>query len=170
MKTLFDISQELLLLELQLEEAEGEMNDALEDWFDQLNEERDQKLDNYAALIKELEARSNARKTEAQRLRELADIDAKKAERLKTRLKEFFINTNLQKIETDRFKLGIRKNGGVIPLVFEEHLEVAQLPDAYRIDTVSHKANSEAIRAALDSGENLPFVKYGERGVSLSIK
>ena len=170
MKTLFDISQELLLLELQLEEAEGEMNDALEEWFDQLNEEKEQKLDNYAALIRELEARSYARTEEAKRLKELADADKKKAERLKARLKAFFMDTQLQKIETDRFKLSIRKNGGVTPLIFDEHLEVAALPDAYRVDTVIHKANTEAIRSALDNGEELPFVKYGERGTSLSIK
>jgi len=41
-------------------------------WFEQLGEERDRKLDAYAALITEMTARAAMRKAELQRLQELA--------------------------------------------------------------------------------------------------
>jgi hypothetical protein len=54
-----------------------------------LADERDRKLDNYCALMRELEQRAAVREAEAQRLLKLAEIDLNSVKRLKQRLKSF---------------------------------------------------------------------------------
>ncbi|HAX77623.1 MAG TPA: hypothetical protein DCY88_17755, partial [Cyanobacteria bacterium UBA11372] len=67
-RTLFSISAEIgeltaLLDEIEDNDREGEQ--LITSWLEQLGEERDRKLDNYAALISELQARAAVRKAEA---------------------------------------------------------------------------------------------------------
>jgi len=66
-------------------------------WFEQLGEERDRKLDAYAALITKMTARAAMRK---QRLQELASSNENQARLLKDRLKWFFETHGLKTIET----------------------------------------------------------------------
>ena len=63
-------------------------------------------------------------------------------------------------------KAKIQKNGGMLPLILSEAPE--RLPEAFR--RVSYEADNEAIRKALDEGQELDFASYGERGESLRIK
>lgn len=170
-RTLFAISDDLLALDALLEELGGDVTEettaaAIDDWLGTLGAERDQKLDNYAALIREIEARAEARKTEAHRLAELVRIDTNRAAVLKARLKNFFIVHDLKPIETARFKLSLVNNGGVLPLVVD--LPADDLPEAFQ--RVKLEVDNDAIRSALDEGEVLPFARYGERGKSLRIK
>lgn len=70
-KTLFEISEELLGLDALLDDAEGDdegQQAILEGYLGTLEQDLEQKLDNYCALIAELEARAAARKTEADRM------------------------------------------------------------------------------------------------------
>jgi Siphovirus Gp157 len=175
MKTLLDISTDLLELQQtleSLEDAPEEQAAEVADWFAALeqttHEERDRKLDNYCALIAELEARAAARKVEAKRLSDRAKVDENKAKSLKSRLHEFFETHQLKTVETVRYRLSLVSNGGQLPIVLDESYSVAQMPEPFV--QVSHSPNMDAIRQALQAGEVLEFARLGERGKSIRIK
>ncbi|MFB2979691.1 siphovirus Gp157 family protein [Microseira sp. BLCC-F43] len=170
-RTLFSISAEIgeltaLLDEIEDNDSEGEQ--LITSWLEQLGEERDRKLDNYAALISELQARAAVRKAEAKRLSDLAAKDEKKAEMLKERLKYFFEVNKLKTIDTARYKLTLAKNGGKAPLIVDESVSPTSLPEKFQ--KISVDLDKAAIRSALEAGESLDFAHLGDRGSSLRIK
>lgn len=169
-RSLFNISEDLEKLNEILDEAsdDTQQQELLSQWFAQLGEERDRKLDAYAALIAEMLARAEVRKTEAKRLTELAAADEQRARLLKERLKWFFETHHLKTVETARYRLSITKNGGKAPLILKAGIAPQQLPQ--RFQTVSVEPNTSAIRAALEAGEDLDFATLGDRGTSLRIK
>jgi hypothetical protein len=125
MATLWNISSDLLDIEALLTESEGEIADdeageALAAWFDQLIEDRDNKIDNYCRLITSITARANARAAEASRLDALTTTDQLAVERLKTALKTFMERHDLKKLETPLHKLTVAANGGRLPLIIPE--------------------------------------------------
>ncbi len=63
-RTLFNISDDLEKLSELLDECgdDTEQQEIIDQWFKQLGNERDRKLDNYAALITEMLSRAVARK------------------------------------------------------------------------------------------------------------
>lgn len=169
-RTLFNISEDLEKLNDLLDETgdDAQQQQLINDWLEHLGEERDRKLDNYSAMIAEMTSRAAARKGEAQRLMELASADEKRARLLKDRLKLFFENHGLKTVQTTRYKLSLAKNGGKAPLIIDDSVPVAQLPE--RFQKVSIDPNTVAIREALENGEHLDFAQLGERGTSLRIK
>jgi hypothetical protein len=172
-RTLFAISDDMLALDELLDEMGGDVSDeeteaAINNWFENLGEERDKKLDNYAAFIRELEARIEARKSEAQRLAALVITDTNRMLALKRRLKWFFEYHDLSPIQTARFRLSLAGNGGKAPLILDPDLTPDSLPEEYR--KVSVTPDTDKIRAALDAGAELDFARLGERGKSIRIK
>lgn len=170
MSTLFELSDEILNVEQMLESLDGENEDmvaVIDEYLAGIRGDLNQKLDNYAAFIRELEARSAARKDEADRLASRAKVDYNKAVRLKDCLRWYFLTHDVKSIETPRFRLTLAANGGKLPILLT--LPVEELPSQYVIETVSHKANTDAIRAALEGGAEIPGVEFGERGTSLRI-
>jgi hypothetical protein len=174
-KSLFEISEELLALDNVLESLEGKDEDQVAEilkWFEQLAtdtlEARDRKLDNYAAFIADLEARAAIRKEEAKRLQQLAKIDENKAKRLREKLKVFFEQQNYTKLETPRYKFSLASSGGKIPLMFDDSYSPSDLPAQFTKSTI--EPDMDAIRAALESGETLPFASLGERSKQLRIR
>lgn len=170
MRTLFSISDDLLKLNELLDECEGDAQQQklINQWLEALGEERDAKLDNYSALIVELQARAEVRKAEAKRLMELVAADENRAKLLKERLKLFFETHGLKSVETSRYKLNLAKNGGKAPLILDESVPMTQLPEQFQ--RVSIEADTKAIREALEAGQELPFAHLGDRGSSLRIK
>lgn len=175
MVTLLEISKDLITLQHSLDDLEGmpeQQAEELYEWFAELSEEkeaeRDRKLDNYAALIGELEARSEARKIEAKRMSDRAKADENRAKSLKAMLQQFFECHELKTLETPRYRLTLANNGGKLPLIVDEDFSVAAMPDD--LIKVSITPDNEAIRTALEAGEALEFARFGERGRSLRIK
>jgi hypothetical protein len=169
LRSLLDISTDLYDLADQIKELDGNDEAQAETvlaWFESLGAERDQKLDNYAAYISELEARASTRKAEAKRLSDRARIDENRAQFLKEKLRTFFESHNLRSIETPRYRLTLAKNGGKAPLIID--CPSTQLPESFQRQVI--EADTEAIRAALDAGESLPFARLGNRGSSIRIK
>jgi hypothetical protein len=172
-RSLFAISDDLLALDNILDDLGGDVSDEqvesiIAEWFENLGEERDRKLDNYAAFIRELEARAEARKVEAHRLAALVTIDTNRILALKRRLKWFFEYHNLPPIQTARFRLSLAGNGGKLPLLLDPDLTADSLPEEFR--KVSVTPDPDKIRAALESGAQLDFARLGERGKSIRIK
>jgi hypothetical protein len=134
MPTLYDISTALRELEAKLLDNAGEIPDeAFEACLDAAADQRDQKLDGYCALIRELEERANARSNEANRLQQLAAADQQAAERLRSRLKWFFERHQLPKVETMHFRISLQNNGGVLPLHIPQawETEPASAPEVF---------------------------------------
>jgi Siphovirus Gp157 len=167
-RSLFQISDDIQYMNAVLDDLDdSQQQQLISEWLETLAEERDRKLDNYATLIAELEARAEIRKKEAKRLNDLAAADENRAKLLKDRLKLFFETHHLKKIETDRFRLSMVKHGGKTPLILDESVVASQLPE--RFQKVNIKPDTEAIRQALEAGEELDFAKLGERGASIRI-
>lgn len=79
-RTLFDITDDLLALEELLSEVGGDVTDeqaeeAITEWFEELGEDRNSKLDGYVTLIAEFDARAEMRRREAARLQQRASVD-----------------------------------------------------------------------------------------------
>ena len=169
-RTLFDISKDLVSFYDHLEALGGdittpEAEQAIDAWFERLSHERDDKLDNYAALIRELDARAKARKEEAQRLKERARRDEEHAAYLKQRLLLFFEEHHLKTVETRRYRLTLQRSGGKAPVVLKADPD--QFPTEFQRWKVS--ANLDAIRDALEQGADLDFAELGERRHHLRI-
>lgn len=186
-QTLFDIGAELDAIyeaydRLEGDEAEVYLKAALEAYFDQVGERLNDKLDGYCNLIKSAEAKAKIREDEAKRLKGLADTDRNFAQRLKDRLKYWLEVTGNTKVETPYHKIAVQANGGAVPLIWiasgldGEPVEVRDpgpdwvntLPQEYvkQVPTI----DNEAIRKSLESGEELPFAKLGDRGFHLRIR
>jgi len=183
-QSLFEIGQELEQIfdayeQLSGEEADSYIASALEQYFEKLGTDLNAKLDGYCGLIKTFEAKAKIRKEEAQRLMGLAATDENNAKRLKKRLQDWMELTGNQKLETPFHKIWTQANGGLAPLQFfvsgpdGEPVQVPSidpmlLPEEFvRIERCT---DTHAIREALESGKELHWAKFGDRGTSLRIK
>lgn len=175
MRGLFEISEDLHFLEDFLTETGGDITEEgleaeIDKWLGDLGAERDTKIDNYCALIKQFEATAEARKVEAARIANLASIDANAAARLKARLHEFFKIHKIEKLETLRFKLARQKNGGQLAIIIDQELldDPVKIPEEYR--RTEYFPRRDEIDQALKAGTELGWAKYGERGEHLRIR
>lgn len=172
-KTLYDISREYSELEELLSGVEGELSaeqqTGINEFLSGLDKDRDKKIDAYCGLIRDLEARSEARKKEADRFDRLARFDTNKAARLKWALLNFMRTRDLERIETARFRLRRAANAApkvIVGKYFEDHPE--ELEERFR--TVTFKPNLKEIGQALKDGEKLDCASFGERGENLRIE
>lgn len=145
----------------------GEFADALREHTDALTEAFDAKADDYAALIRTAEARAEARKTEADRMRRLSQDDDALANRLRSALLESMKRLNISRTNTARFRISVATNGGAVPVIIPDETAI---PDQYRVPRMSFSVDREALRAALERGENVEGASLGVRGIRLNIK
>jgi hypothetical protein len=167
--SLYEISSELQSL-IDLADSGGtdaEMDAAIAEHRGAIVEAFDAKADGYAALIRTCEARSDARRAEAKRMAALADSDEGLADRLRIALRDAMTSTGRTKVETARFRLAVRANGGKAPLLIADE---SALPGQYVVPVISTKIDKEGIRAALEAGQAVPGASIGERGSRLDIK
>lgn len=172
MATLLEISEDLLALEILIDDCtkdDGELDTTvatpLDEWFAQLMDDRDRKLDNYGALVREKLLRVKARKEEVERLSARIRADENQAKYLKQRMLEFFDRHNIKKLDTKRFKFSARGNGGLEPLDRPE--DATTLPKEYQKIIV--EADTDAIRKAIVSGVEVPGCSLKPRGRHLQI-
>lgn len=173
MPTLFELSDEALALESLLYESGGELPDEeteriIDNWLNEARDNRNAKLDSYASLIRELDARGQARKAEAMRLKQRSDADLRLVEKLKDRLLLFFERLGFKTVETGRFRLTRAQNGGKAPLIIT--IDAVNLPAELRHELTTYTANRDAIRAALESGTPVEGAEIGECGFHMLIK
>ena len=141
-----DVDEQMILD--TLEGIEGEIED---------------KADNYAKIIKELEAKQNARKEEAKRLTESAKVFENRVKALKSNLFNAMKQTGKTKFATDLFTFNIVKNGGLQKITIE-----GEVPEEYTKTIV--ETDTDKIREALEEGKELAFAHLEPRGESLRIK
>lgn len=168
MRTLFEITGDLLALDELLFESGGditgvEVSQAVDDWFSELDGDLTNKVDNYCSLIKEIELRASNRKHEEDRMRSLRKSDENAVKGLKRRMQEALDALGKKRIDTDLFRVTVAKNGGKQPMELDE----SAITDDYK--KVVYVPDKDAIRSALEGGVELPFAELKERGRSLRI-
>lgn len=175
MPTLFQIADEIGALHDLLTECGGELADdqaeaAIDQWLAETDADLFKKVDGYCGLIREFEARSEAREIEAKRLMALAGADGNQAKRLKARLKDFLEICGLSKLQTEHFKLAIQANGGALPLIVPPQWEAepASAPESFH--KIEVKLDRDAIREAIRNDEETHGACLGERGNHLRIR
>jgi len=160
-------------LDALLVEVEGDVTDprvleAVTAWFAELDADLKGKVDNYAALITTMEARSEVRAKEAERLARRAKADAASAQFLKDRLRTELEARGTQKVETDRYRVSVVENGGKLPLIIDQ---ASLIPDGFlRVIPEQHVPDKDVIRCTLERGQAVPGAHLGERGKRLSIR
>jgi hypothetical protein len=171
MPTLLDIIDDARALEELLDELEGNVTgqeNAVQAFLDETGDALTAKVDAYAGLIRQIEAFAATRKAEAKRMAELAKSDENRVKWLKERLLLAMDVMGETRIDGDRHRVSIAKNGGKVPVVVPD--DVNALPDAFVRTVVRRDADKDAIREALERGVVVPGCRLGERGRRVSIK
>ena len=168
--SLYAIKAEMLsLMEAFGEHGPGsaEAEAAIKEHAAALSEQFDAKADDYAALIRVCETRAEARRGEAEWMYALASSDEALASRLRESLLKAMSETGRTKVETPRFNLSIKRNGGMVPLKI---VNDADIPVEFRVPKVTTVLDRDGIRRALESGIAVPGAELGERGFRLDLK
>lgn len=163
-QTLIDIGNAFAAIAATLEDLDGgelapEAAAAIDAFFADMGPTRDAKLDAYVAAIRAHELRASVRREERDRLDKLVKADENVSARLKERLKWFLETTGEKRIDTARYKIALRVNGGKAPLEIDEG---AALPPQYIV--MEPRPNKEAIREALAAGEHIDGCRMLPRG------
>jgi len=144
---LYEITQEALYLStlLETEELTPELEQALI-----INQnELQAKAVNYAKVIANYQAESDAIDQEIKRLKAMKDSREKKIEWLKESVKKAMLVSGIEKVESPLFKLAVRRSEAV-----EVDL-VEALPNAYQNVKNVVTADKVAIKEAIKRGENV---------------
>ena len=169
MRGLLEITDDLQALDDLLEDVGGDIT-GCEDYVDRLMSELDSemstKVDNYAAFITSLKARSEIRKKEADRLSKRAKVDAESAKWLGLKLKHELERRGIKTLDTDRYKVGVVKNGGKQPL----DIHGTPTGDYMKEVPATWVVDKDRIREALEAGKELDFAILMDRGTRISIR
>lgn len=128
-----------------------------------LDEEIESKVENYAKVIRNLEAENTAYKTEEERLKKKRDSNSKKIEWLKDHAQEAMEITGKTKIKGELFTLSIQNTKASV--VVDE----AKLPEKYWTKKVTEAPNKKELYDLLKAGEEIEGATLQENR-SLRIK
>jgi len=173
--TLIELTAELSQLDHLLDTIDsGNIPVELQTAVDELLVQREQtheqlleKIDNYAALIQSRAYWAATRKAELERLSKLIESDQKAIDFLKGRLKTHLEGSEQRQIRTKRFNIAICQNGGKAPLRLD-NTPPEQMPERFQRKQI--EPDREAIRQALEVGEELSFASFAERDTHLRIR
>ena len=165
MAKLYEIVAELQDFVTQNEGLEDEQ--AYRDTLEGLQGELNDKVSQWARCIKNLEGERDAIKEEADRLAKRAKTIDNQVTHMKDTLLMFLKAAGRDKAGDAVIKASIAKNGGKAPLIVD-YINAEDLPQEFQKVTIS--ANNEAIREALENGEQLEWARIGERGEHINIK
>ena len=158
---LYEITQEAqyLAVLLETEELTPELEEALIINQDQLQA----KAVNYAKVIANYQAESDAIDQEIKRLKAMKESRDKKVEWLKESVKKAMLVSGIEKVESPLFKLSVRRSEAV-----EVDL-VEALPNAFQNVKNVVTADKVAIKEAIKRGENITGARLIEN-FNLQIK
>lgn len=149
------------------------------------------KADSIGFAVKEYEARAEARKAEAERMRASADRDAETAKRIKAMVLEVMQEFGEKKLPGRLFTITRQGNGGLSPLLIAQpdlipdRLKMVMVKmslDAWQhmrkffegaqvaCEVSAPEPNGSAIRGILERGEGVPGARIGDRGEHVRIR
>ena len=159
--TLYEIAQEMASL---IDQETGELKDY--EAFEALQMARDEKIDNMAKWILDLEAEAKMVKERADELAKRAQNAKKKAERLREFLQEYLGG---EKRKTADYTIGYRRTEAVE--ITDEDRAIAWLMDNDE-DALTYqnpKISKTAVKEILKSGREVPGAELVERQ-SMSVR
>ena len=166
MSKLYELTSDLLTLQEMLEENVDEQ--VLIDTLEGVQGEYELKLESYCKVIKNLEADIEALKNEAKRLTDKRKVLENNVDRLKKAMFDSMKLTGTEKVKGALFTVAIQRNGGKLPVIYSDNVDLSKLPD--ELVKVVESPNLDAIREWLESGNAVTGFTLGERGESLRIK
>lgn len=137
-----------------LDEETGEFDKAR---FDEMQLERDEKLEKLILYYKDLTAESTAVKAESIKLKERADSIAKKAENIKAFVSSFLDG---EKFKTSRCTVGWRKTYAV---TISDELNADDLADRFKTVKIEVKPNKTELKEYLKNGGVIDGVTLEEK-------
>lgn len=167
MGTLYKINSLLL----QAIEANEEVEGAYTDTIEALQLEFNEKIDNLACYIKNINAEVEAMKYEEKALAERRKAKEKKVNRLVGYMKECLKSQNISKLDTPRNLVSIRKCPKSINIQNETQLIEWAERTGFECDICKTKitVSKTDVKQLIDKGIDVPFVEIVQ-GESLSIK
>lgn len=142
--TLYNITKEIRLLTLELEE--GELTPELEQALVITQEQLQEKSIQYAYAIRNLEIDSNAIDNEIKRLKAMKESKDKAIDRMKEAVKSAMLASGIDKIESSLFKLSLRRSEAV------EVVNIDQLPESLVTVKKTVSADKTKIKFLIKNG------------------
>lgn len=168
--SLYEITSEMMSLIAAFNDHgkdSPEAEQAFREHASALAEAFDAKADDYAALIRSCETRAEARRAECERMKALADSDDALADRLRDAMKTAMSATGRTRVDTQKFRLSVKQNGGKLPVLIEDP---ASVPQEYQIPRMTTVIDKDAIRTVLEAGGTVSGAALGARGSRLDIR
>ena len=164
MANLYEITQDYMTILAMMEDPELDPQ-TLADTMEAVEGELEVKAENYAKVMKNLEADVNAIKAEIDRLSERKKTIENNIKRMKEALQYSMETTGKTKFKTELFSFSVRNN---VPKVVmdEEYLE--NVPERF-LKYSDPTINRTAIKEAIQNGENLEGLAHLESKNSLRI-
>ena len=152
---LYEASGAARELEAMLLDSEGELTEAMDGHFDILAQKAESLpacVDEVLSLVREIEVRAEARKAEAERLRQRAKRDEAVAAWMKGQVLRVMQSEGMKTLETPRWRATAAMPGGKAALEI-----VGDVPAEFTREEIRITPDKDAIRAAIESGQTLPF-------------
>ena len=167
MATLYELVHEYEEMERQLTEVGlADVPEEILEEAQKVDFDFETKAENYAKMIRNLEADVYALKEEEERLKARRQTIEHNIGWLKLTLKEAMKATGKEKFTKGVFNFSIRKNGGKQPVVLD--VDERELPD--ELVKITRKADNDAIRKYIEETGDVTYAHLGERGDNVSIR
>jgi sugar-specific transcriptional regulator TrmB len=163
--TLYEITSDYMQLMQMMEDPELDPQ-TLADTMEGIEGELEDKADNYARVMKNMEADLNGIKAEIERLSTRKKTIENNIKRMKEALQFSMETTGKTKFKTELFSFGIRKNA---PAVVMDEPYIENVPERF-LKYSDPTINRLAIKEAIQNGEDLEGLAHLEKSTSLTIK
>lgn len=167
MASIYDITGRAVALNEMANDEEVEL-EVFRDTLEAIEGEFDDKIESYCKVLKNIEGEAAAITEEVKRLNAKKKAIENNVDRMKKVMFDAMKVMNKESAGGAVLKAKIQKNGGKLPLMIAEGTKPESLP--FEFQKITYDIDNDAVREALDNGQELDFAKYGERGESLRIK
>lgn len=144
-QTLYDIQEEFLGLVMAIEENEGEVSEEMLEELQINEEEFEDKIDNYLAVIRNYKSREESISKEIRRLQSRKSSVSKTIDRLRETIQTSMELRSMDKYKSDLFTVFFRETESV------DDSQAEKIPEEYQKVKVS--LDKAAIKKALQAGE-----------------
>lgn len=165
MANLYEITQDYLQILSMMEDPELDPQ-TLADTMEAVEGELEIKAENYAKVMKNLEADVAGIKSEIDRLSERKKTIENNIKNMKSALQMAMETTGKTKFKTELFSFGIRKNA---PSVIMDEPYIENVPERF-LKYSEPTINRSAIKEAIQNDEDLEGLAHLEQSESIFIK
>ena len=163
--TLYELTNDYINL-LALAEDPDTDPEVLADTLEGLDGQLEDKADNYAKVIRQIESDVNGLKAEIERLQARKTAAQNNIDRMKANLEQMMIATDKTKFKTELFSFGIQKNPAKV-VMDEQYIE--NVPEEY-LKYKEPEIDRKKIAEDLKAGKDLEGIAHLEQTASLRIR